>query len=119
MNDCPLQLVGSKWLCPDCGWVYPRPSAKPPRRKCPKSPQGIASTHAQIRTAALQEADINYHHRPTDELDAIIATCLSNACGKYSNGCPSRFAGSPCNRRRGWLKSLSSVGFRDCLHWGT
>jgi len=37
MIDCNFQLnADGLWQCPDCGWVFPRKSAQPPRRNCPK-----------------------------------------------------------------------------------
>ncbi len=125
MTDCNFQLENDKWTCTMCGWVYPRPSAKPPRRNCPKSPQGKEGHVANIRSAALAEADIHYRHRFTDDLTRIIETCVD--CEHFDNRCndtdckngkcdvPRYLSG--CVGRRQWLKSLSSVGFRECPRW--
>ena len=36
MIFCPVTLnADGFWQCPDCGWVYPLKSDKPPHRNCP------------------------------------------------------------------------------------
>ena len=50
MQNCPLQLnADNLWQCPNCGWVYPRKSDKPPHRNCPASrtPEAIAAAEAE------------------------------------------------------------------------
>ena len=37
MINCPTKLVDGKWTCPNCGWVYPLQSERPPHRNCPKA----------------------------------------------------------------------------------
>ena len=50
--DCPFALVTSLWTCPQCGYVYPRPSDKPPRKNCSKAPfRGLGDTIAKITHA--------------------------------------------------------------------
>ncbi len=115
MTDCTFQLENGKWACTLCGWVYPRPSAEPPRRNCPKSPQGKEGRVANIRSAALAEADIHYRHRFTDDLTRIIETCVD--CEHFDNRCNDGRFPDGCPGRRLLLKALSSVGFRECPKW--
>jgi len=53
VTDCPFQLnADGLWQCPDCDWVYPRKSEKPPRRNCPKAKsRGLGDTIAKITKA--------------------------------------------------------------------
>jgi len=40
VGDCQFRhdSAAGLWICTQCGWVYPRNSAKPPRRNCPNAP---------------------------------------------------------------------------------
>ncbi len=125
MTGCNFQAANTPWTCTLCGWVYPRPSAKPPRRNCPKSPQGIAGRIINLEAEARAERSKMLYAREPAELTRVITTCL--ACQKYDNRCnatdckngkcdvPRYLSG--CVGRRHWLKALSSVGFRECPKW--
>ncbi len=128
MNDCTFQAENAPWTCTDCGWIYPRPSAKPPRRDCHKSPQGKAGRIANLTHAAYEHHDSCYPLRTTKDLSRLITIC--KFCDDYYSHLPDRCNAtlpdsdtprfpSGCNGRRQWLKSLSSVGFRECPKWGT
>lgn len=92
MNDCPLELVAGRWTCPQCGWVYPRESARPPRRNCPTA-----------KTAAVGPAVA----RSDAELAAVISTCHSNTCGAFDAvGDACRLCGCSGRRRGMWHAKL-------------
>ncbi len=55
MMDCPFTLnADGLWQCPDCKWIFPKRTDKPPRRNCPKklTPEARAQ-----REAARAEQD--------------------------------------------------------------
>ncbi len=127
MSDCTFQLENGKWICTMCGWIYPLPSKEPPRKNCAKSPQGIAGRIINLEAEA--KAQYNKHpplliRRDHYELTRIITICLDcdqhdgrcNGTRCYAGGCIPRFPDG-CPGRTQWIKSLSSVGFRECPKW--
>ncbi len=115
MTDCPFQLVNSKWTCPDCGWVYPLEADEPPCRNCPKSPQGIAGRIANLAHAAREQYSNTFYMRDPEQLTRLIGICLD--CEHFVDRCNDGRFPSGCDGCRHWLKSLSSVGFRECPMW--
>lgn len=114
MTDCTFTLnAGNLWQCTECGWVYKRPSEKPPRRNCPKSdgkPPATPTDRIRSAHAALDPPPID-----AAELDRRLAVCAANECGHCSTGvCDER--GSKCRRYAAWQER---VLFGDCKHWKT
>lgn len=123
MINCPFDLVDGKLTCPQCDWVYPLRSDKPPKRNCPKSPEGragrlIAVLH-EISSKHESEMKANgswqmYPLRPLIDLEKYLEICLD--CDQHNgNTCTTR--GTDCRARGLWLKRLACVGFRDCPNW--
>ncbi len=86
-------------------------------------PQGIAGRIINLEAEARAAYAKMLYAREPAELTRVITTCL--ACQKYDNRCNDTRPknGTPlfpsgCTGRRQWLKSLSSVGFRECPKWG-
>ena len=116
MTDCQFQRRNTPWTCTECGWIYPRPSAKPPRRNCPVSPAGRQS-HLDRLIAELDRAD-HFTWGP-DRLDDVeirsrVTCCL--ACEE--------FTGSHCGRdrpgcagRKVWLLRVTCSMPPDCEWW--
>lgn len=117
MINCPTDLVDGKWTCPLCDWIYPLDSDQPPKRNCPKSPEGragrlIAILHAVTQGIESEPTWQMYLPRPLPDLERNIGICLD--CEHYKdNTCTKR----GIRRRCQWLKSLGCVGFRDCERW--
>jgi len=52
MMNCQWNPDGPPWKCQQCGYTYPRPTAAPPRRNCPKAPsRGLGDTIAKMTKA--------------------------------------------------------------------
>ena len=82
--DCPFALVTSLWTCPQCGYVYPRPNEKPPRKNCPA---------ASIRS--------------DEEVARLAALCRTNDCGAFDPiGDACRLCGCASGRRAAWKSRL-------------
>jgi hypothetical protein len=97
--DCALTLVAGRWTCPQCGWVYPRESEKPPRRNCPAGGKVRGSQFA-VRSEEAQAA-----------CRVVCAACdefrYGDARGDWCNACKS------CGSQRGAVyESRLRVG--DC-----
>lgn len=49
MTDCPFEPDARGWRCPQCGYVFPHKTDRPPRRNCPKAPsRGLGDTIAKV-----------------------------------------------------------------------
>jgi len=108
-SPCIEHIEANHYRCKNRGWdIY---TDVLPIFCCGKPGKRNLNAEAIAERAPMLQA------RDPDELTRLITVCLD--CDKYDNGCPTRFAGSSCTSRRQWLKSLSSVGFRECPKWGT
>ena len=115
MTDCPFQLnANNRWQCPDCNWVYPRESEKPPRRNCPNSPDLNSPEHRErIKQQMLAELQsvIDSSDVPGCDLATITAQldqCLT-PCKEF-NGHTCVLRGSVCKKWQRWKEFLACTG---------
>ena len=94
MSDCQMELDGRLWCCPLCGWVYPLPSDRPPRRNCPagelaaaadaelrpKSPCGCAAAE-RLKTELAARFLSGRATRSAVDVENLLSIC--RRCGKF------------------------------------
>jgi hypothetical protein len=103
MTDCPFTLnADNLWQCPQCGWVYPRASDKPPRRNCPKAPDA-PQRQARTRREKILHRNAIVQEPPLDELERRLDIC--EACDQYADYECVR-GGSPCRREDRWQERV-------------
>ncbi len=115
--DCPLELIGGKWVCPDCGWVYPLPADpnRPPSRNCPDRlrPPTLAELIERVRRDLAE--------RVGAELSAMmpkiicrVTVCHANYCSKFDvQTCTDR--GQVCTY---WVRWIERLAYGTCRQWG-
>ena len=99
--NCPFTLnADNLWQCPQCGWVYPRASDKPPRRNCPKAPDAPPKL---TRREQLLHRNAIVNDPPRDELERRLDIC--EACEEYEGyGCITM--GSACRKADRWQERV-------------
>jgi hypothetical protein len=116
MTDCTFRRKNTPWTCTECGWIYPRPSKKPPRRNCPASPEARLSL-LDLLIAELDRAD-HFTWGP-DRLEDVeirsrLASCI--ACEEFSHTHCGRNAGGCAGYKR-WLLRVTCANPADCEWW--
>ena len=101
MTDCPFTLNADHlWQCPQCGWVYPRQSDKPPRRNCTKA---TGARPQLTRREQLLHRNAIVNDPPRDELERRLDIC--EACPEYE-GYACITLGSACRRPERWQERV-------------
>lgn len=110
MSDCPFQLNRcGLYQCPQCGWIYPRKSKKPPRRNCPKSPditeaaERLGITGADIKhwaQALARWTRAGFPTRPQHEVERCLRICVNCPTDNYVPDNP-KCTGEACRMKTG------------------
>ena len=101
MTDCPFTLnADHHWQCPQCGWVYPRQSDKPPRRNCTKA---TGARPQLTRREQLLHRNAIVNDPPRAEIERRLAVC--EACEEYE-GYACITLGSACGRPARWQERV-------------
>ncbi len=109
--DCPFDLADGKWTCPQCGWVYPLESAKPPYRTCPKAPPVIDRVLARIRSRLDKATTCTAAE--WDAIESRVRVCCACPFGKFTGG-TCRERGTDCTKFDRWFERVT-IG--NCLAW--
>ncbi len=110
--DCPLTLdADGRWHCQDCGWVYPRPADKPPRRNCPKGTARPAPPTPREAVLARYDAAPNPLPIAREEVERRVTIC--EQCDRFP-GFACITAGSRCQRPANWQQKVLTLG---CDRW--
>ncbi len=101
MTDCPFTLNAETglWQCPECDWVYPRKTEKPPHRNCPAK---LTPEQKAQREAARTEQEWQAKHGTGTYLHKLIKK-LTGEKITASCGCKSHIA-TMNNRGPAWCR---------------
>lgn len=104
--NCPFELTGGKWICPQCDWIYPlEAKPDPPHRNCLRGPKGIDRLFAVV---VRRFADMTIDWPP---IEVKIRTCYD--CERF-NGRTCTERGSECKHFERWIERLL---FGRCEAW--
>lgn len=112
MMDCTFTPnADGLYQCTQCGWVYPRPADKPPRRNCPNGTARPAPPTPAAAVLARYDASPNPLSIAREEVERRLAVCES--CDQF-HGYACIRAGSPCQRPGHWQLKVLTL---DCERW--
>ena len=88
MSNCPFQLdaATNRWTCPQCGWVYPRQSQKPPKRNCPKAPDRKKAAAERLAHELAARYASGRATRSAVDIESLLTVC--RRCPEFTgDGC--------------------------------
>ena len=107
MSDCIFQRDGGPWTCSACGWVYPRPSANPPRRNCPNSEEVRRAAAERLAIDIMARIENGTATRSATEIEARLVECRK--CSQFTGDGCKHFDGCDGSSRPLFLIVLTSA----------
>ncbi len=105
--DCDLRNDNGPWTCSRCGWIYWRPSAKPPLRKCPASPYRGRTAAERLAIDIIARIENGTATRTAAEIEARLVECRK--CDKFRGDNCKDFGGCDGSTRPMYLIVLTSA----------
>jgi hypothetical protein len=119
--NCFLELnADDLWQCTreKCGWIYKLRSDKPPKRNCPAAPGATPPpTLTERLDDRYNELEDPSFLRPREQVDALLAKCETNQCGRFDTACQlCKRIVTGCEGIGRWIRYLTDAR-KWCTWW--